>query len=423
MKKTYLITIILMLLWPICLRADEKKPETNVNERYVVESVSYSGIDESKISQTLRDEAQKMAGTKYSEQTANSILKKLNKELEGRKEYYRISLKVEKGSNPDTVKVVFLFKKRPFAFSMGAGGSYYSKEGWSGNAAFGIHDRTYHNDFRLSLVSDANTLLERYTGITASYENKKIGTEKVGLHFDFGSFHEKFDEATQTALALRPDVPGVYRARQNFSPSLLLKPFPNKYVGIDLTAGLDFQSLEFQTPASHTKTANAGFANVLLNSCNDQGKYKGCLNVIYNLRTGTRALDSDFVYTRHYLSITPSRVEGAHTFIANFSYGWITGTPPLFERFALGNTSTLRGWNKFDVSPLGGTREAHGSLEYRYKHFRAFYDVGTEWDGNRHSPIRQGLGFGIFKWPTDFITFSIAFPLSSNNGKPAVGLF
>ena len=32
--------------------------------------------------------------------------------------------------------------------------------------------------------------------------------------------------------------------------------------------------------------------------------------------------------------------------------GVLTGTAPLFERFSLGNTTTLRGWNKYDLAPL-----------------------------------------------------------------------
>jgi hypothetical protein len=106
MNKAYLIAMVLMLLWPICLKADEKNPEANVNEQYIVESIVYSGLEASKISQPLRDEAQKMVGAKYNEKTANGILKKIQKELGGHKEFYKISLKVEKGSNPDKVESV-----------------------------------------------------------------------------------------------------------------------------------------------------------------------------------------------------------------------------------------------------------------------------------------------------------------------------
>jgi hypothetical protein len=421
MNKAYLITVISMLLWPIGMKADEQKPETNVNERYTVESIVYSGIEESKISQALRDEAQKMVGAKYNEKTANGILKKINKELAEHKDFYKSNLKVEKGSNSDNVKVVYQFKKRPFVFSAGAGGVYHSQEGISISVGSGIHDLAYHNDFNLSLVSEANELLERYNGFKATYENKRVGTEKVRLKADFGSFHEKFNAATKTALTLRPDVPGVYRARQSFSPSLFFQPFRENFV--ELTAGIDFQRLEFQTPVSHIKTADVGYANLSLNGCDLQAKYRQCGNITYNLRTATRVLDSDFVYTRHFMSVTYSFTREPNELIASASYGLITGTPPLFERFALGNSYTLRGWNKFDVSPLGGTRTAYGMLQYRYRHLRVFYDVGTEWDENRFSPIRHGIGFGIINWPFKSMVVSLAFPLRLHDVKPAFGVF
>jgi hypothetical protein len=407
-----------MFLGPIWIMAEEKKTETNVNERYVVESVVYSDIDESKISQPLREEAQKMTDKKYSEQTADGILKKLQRELKE----YRVYLKVEKGSNPDKVKVVFQFKKkRAYVIGFGGSGGYHSQEGVKINVGGSLTEPFSHSVFGFNVVSDADLFLERYAGIQASFENKKLGTDAVGLRFDFSSYHEKFNAATKTALSLRPEVPGVYRARRSYSPSILLKPFPNNYVGVELRAGLDFQSLERQTPVSHTQTANVAFTNVLLSSCNQQPKYNECLNVTYNLRTAARTLDSDFVYARHFLLVSPSRTQGPHTFQANFSYGWITGTPPLFERFALGNSCTLRGWNKFDVSPLGGTRQAHGSLEYTYRRVKVFYDVGTEWDKDRYSPVRHGLGIGFDVWKHFYI--AMAFPLRQNNMKPVFGVF
>jgi hypothetical protein len=419
MKNIKLIAIFVMLLWPVGLKADEQKPETNVNERYIVESVDYSGIDQTKISQALRDEAQKMVGAKYNEKTANDILKRIQKGLEGQN--YRINLKVEKGSTPDKVKVVFAFRKQPFNFGAGLGGSYHSQEGYSPDAAVTIDERTYHNVFNFHVISNADTLLERFTGIKATYENQKVGTDRLHLHMDFSSFHEKFNAATKTALEQRPDVPGVYRARQSFSPYFTLQPLHESY--INLSAGLDFQRLEFQTPAIRTKNAYVAFANFGLGACNKTAGYAGCVNLAYNLRTATRALDSDFVYTRHSLSSSISFKKASHELITYASFGWIAGTPPLFERFALGNSTTLRGWNKFDVGPLGGNHVAAGTLEYRYRHFRVFYDVGTEWDGNRYAPVRHGIGIGLFNWPIQGINFSLAFPVRVHNVKPAFGIF
>jgi hypothetical protein len=421
MKNNKLIALFLFLLLPGWIQADEKKPEGNVNERYTVESIVYSGIEESKISQPLRDEAQKMTGAKYNEKIANGVLKKIQADFGKRKEYYKIDLKVEKGNEPDKVKVVFQFKKRPVLFSLGAGGVYHSKEGNSGTLHATINDRALHSILGLNLLTDSNSLLERYTGIKATYENQKVGTEKLRLNSEFGSYHEKFNAATKEALTLRPEVPGVYRARQNFSPSLTLQPFHENYVVV--SAGFDFQRLEFQTPASHTQKAYVAYTNITAGACNTVAKYTGCINAIYNVRTATRVLNSDFVYTRHFLSTTLSFNKKAHDLIATASYGSISGTPPLFERFALGNSCSLRGWNKLDVSPLGGTQFAHGTLEYRYRYFRAFYDVGTEWDGNSYSPVRHGIGFGILNWPFKSMTVSLAFPIRSHSANPVFGVF
>ena len=56
--------------------------------------------------------------------------------------------------------------------------------------------------------------------------------------------------------------------------------------------------------------------------------------------------------------------------------GMIYGNAPLFERFVLGDSTTLRGWNKYDLDPLGGNRVVHGSVTYGYHIMRVFYDTG-----------------------------------------------
>jgi len=210
MGKIHLLTMILTLLWPIALQADDQTPEANVNERYVVEKIEFVGIDESKLSQSLRDEAQKMVGEKYSEQSAEEIAKSLRRELKG----YDVDTKVERGEKAEQIKVVFQVKNKE-RNSAGADLPllvYDSKEGFS--AHFQIPFDIHHNEFSFGLVSDADHLLERYSGLRLRYEHRKLGTDLVHLRIDFDSYHEKFSPATETALAERPDVPGIYRTRQ-----------------------------------------------------------------------------------------------------------------------------------------------------------------------------------------------------------------
>ncbi len=408
MKNKNLITIIWLLFCPFWMKADDRKPEANVNERYVVESIGFSGIEESRISKDLRDAAQKMVGEKYSEQSADAIAKGIGKELKK----YDVEVKVERGEKPEHVKVLFQIEKKhehpvnaeiPLVV-------YHSKEGFSGDIE--IPFETHHNVFTLGMVSDADRLLERYTGYRFRYEHRKVGTNAVHLQMDFDTYHESFNAATRTALSERSDVPGIYRDRQNFAPSLSV--YPTK--SLSISAGLSFERLRFQFPALHTQTAYAGTADIEYRPKLEKlGEYRQDFSASYSLRTATRILDSDFVYTRQFVTADYTISNRRNLFGIHFAGGFLNGTPPLFERFSFGNSATLRGWNKFDVAPLGGTRAAQGSLEYRYRHIQVFYDVGTVWESKGFSEVRHGLGFG---WASKHKFISLAFPVRLHDVAP-----
>jgi outer membrane protein assembly factor BamA len=116
--------------------------------------------------------------------------------------------------------------------------------------------------------------------------------------------------------------------------------------------------------------------------------------------------------------ITPS--QNGRIFLVRTSAGRITGTAPLFESFSIGNSFDLRGWNKFDVAPLGGARLAYGSVEYRYRPFGVFYDVGAIWDAGQSARVRHGLGFGWFEKDGAFL--ALAFPVRLNHVTPVITL-
>jgi len=409
MKNKDLIPIFLMLLWPAALFGGAQEKETNVNERYVVESVALSGVAESKISRTLREDLQKLVGEKYSQKAARELARKLRAELRE----YAVEVKVKRGDKPEHVKLVYETERNrwkrfevPIPLVV-----YHSKQGFSGILEIPID--IHHSVFTFGLVDDADSLLERNAGFLLRYENRKVGTDMVQLRLDFDSFHQSFNAATESALADRPDVPGVYRWRQNFAPSLSL--YPNR--DLKLSVGTSFQRFQMQYPSTRTETAYAGTADVeYRRSARSQNGYRQNLSAHYSLRTATRVLDSMHVYTRHSVTSDYALAKGRNRFAARFQGGYITGTAPLFERFSLGNSSTLRGWNKFDVAPLGGTRVAHGTLEYRYRWFQLFYDVGTVWDAGQSTPVRHGLGFGLAT--RDGFFASLAFPVRLHDVAP-----
>jgi outer membrane protein assembly factor BamA len=98
-----------------------------------------------------------------------------------------------------------------------------------------------------------------------------------------------------------------------------------------------------------------------------------------------------------------------------FVSGVISGRAPLFERFVLGNSQTLRGWSKFDVAPLGASRMAHNSLEYRYKIFRVVYDAGAAWDRGQHADPKHSLGVGLRRHEFSLL---VAFPVRAGRAEP-----
>ncbi len=386
---------------------------TNVNERYLVEDIAFSGIEKSKISKSWHENAQNLVGERYNEKAALDLAQKLTAEL---KSEYKVEVKVERGDKPDHVIVVFHIEKIHRYFHQNSFNAtiplivYHSKHSFSGSLEIPIE--IHHNVFTFGLVSDADQLLERNAGFRLRYEHRKLGTDKLRLRMDFDSYHQSFNLATRVALAERPDVPDIYRARQNFAPSLSLHPTRE----LMLRAGVSFQRLQMQYPTFHTEMAYAGTADIRYQrDVESRTGYWQRFGASYGLRMATRALDSDYVYSRHYMETDYLLSKGKHLFGVHFLGGLISGYAPLFERFSLGNSTTLRGWNKFDVAPLGGNRTAHGSLEYRYGHFQIFYDVGAVWDEGRSSKARHGIGFG-FVSKGAFI--SLAFPVQLDNVVP-----
>lgn len=409
MKNLPLLTVLMILLTPPATRAGDQKPEENVNSRYTVESAAVAGIAPDKIGKPLQEEMQKLVGEKYRQEGAREIAGKLRRQFPD----YRIAVQVKRGDRPEHVKVIFAAERvwwKRFEIPLPPV-VYHSKQGMSGSVEIPIE--THHNVFTFGAVNSADELLERNAGWLFRYEHRKVGTDRVQVRLEFDSFHQKWNPATEAALAAAPEVPGVYRWRQNFAPSVSVIPFRD----LKLSVGTSFQRFQTQYPETRTETAYSGTADIQFrHRGSSAGGYRQDIRAGYGLRAATRVLDSDFVYARHAWTAQYSLTKGKHRFGARFEAGWLTGRAPLFERFSLGDSTTLRGWNKFDVAPLGGSRSVHGSLEYRYRPFQIFYDAGRVWDPGPGAETRHGLGFGLTFKDGGFI--SLAYPIRLHHVVP-----
>jgi hypothetical protein len=406
-------TLICLLFSGLSLFGGNQQPllesgEFNVNSRYTVESVELSREIETRISRGLRQDVQKLIGEKLNPAALNDLARRIRTELNVR----AVSQRVLKGNIPDHVKVVLEVGGRKNEWDVSVPKVvYHTTLGFSaaveGTALLG------DSHFAAGLVSDGDGLVERYTGVRARYENRKFGSDRVRLRFDFGAYHEQWNPSTLSAIRQNDELPRIYRSRMDFAPVAtytLAKP-------LALSFGADFERFDMQLPGSRIQSANAALTALTYDRRFEGSGGEQELRASYSLRAATRALNSDFAYARHRWEVRYSTTRGRHTVADEAVVGLITGRAPLFERFALGTSSFLRGWNKYDLDPLGGSRVAHNSLEYRYGMVEVFYDTGAIWDAGQDVVARHSVGVGLRK--SSFMV-AMAFPIKEGRALPVL---
>jgi Omp85 superfamily domain len=408
-----LLVLLTAALFSNCLWArngsSSAAASENVNSRYTVESVEIRPNTLKVSSRELREDLDSLVGRHFDPSRVAELANRLRRELR-----MAISHSVEKGLQPEHVRVVFEGRPRRWDEDDAKVTKlvYHQKQGTSAGVEGGFDFGA--NRVELGVQTDADRLLERYTGLNAEY-SRRFG-ERARLRFEFETFHQEWDPATETALQTRPDLPGVYRERYNLEPSVILMIAP----GLTLSAGLSFQQFQTQFPAARFEAANAVATTLRQRRRWSSDSSAGQeLDAGYSLRAATRSLDSDFVYTRHLAEARYSGRYDRHSWTLRGLGGYISGSAPLFERFALGDTRTLRGWNKFDVSPVGGSRVVYGSAQYRYRWVGVFYDAGSVWDSGRTATVRHAAGVLIasgFFGEGPFLT--LGFPLRNGSFTP-----
>ena len=402
------------------LFAGTQDSEFNVNTRYTVESVIISGEgwatnlasgqDTERISASLRKQISALIGDKLNPAMLDELAGKLRKEFQAR----TVSHRVLRGATPQSVQVLFEITLRPTRFDILVPKFLYtSTQGFSGaveaSAAVGGH-----NGFEFALVSDADELVERYTGFTARYENTHLGTDRIRAGFEFASFHEQWNSATRNALAEAAnsgETSGLYRTRETIAPEVtfvIAKP-------LSVSVGAAFEQMQESAPGAQTDAANDLMADLHFHRRLDNSESQQDLDGDYNVHAASRLLASDFVYVRHSLTFRYALRHGRHALSDRLTAGVLGGRAPLFERFVLGNSIYLRGWNRFEINPLGGNRMIHNSVDYRYGRFQAFYDSGAVWDTGQPALVRHSFGGGVHQGP---VFLALAFPARAGKMYP-----
>ena len=400
--------------------AGTQDSELNVNTRYTVETVIISGDgwtanlasdrNAERISASLWKQISALIGDKLNPAALDDLAGKLRKEFQAR----TVTHRVLRGATPQYVQVLFEIRLRPTRFDVSVPKFLYtSEQGFSG-AVEATATVGRHNGLTFGLVSDGDEMVERYTGMVARYANTRLGSDRVRAGFEFASFHEQWNGATQSAAALGPasgETTGLYRARRNIAPEItfvLARP-------LTLTVGASFEQMQESAGAGQTDASNALVSDLRYRRRFDDSDYQQDFDAGYSLRAATRLLASDFVYIRHGWTFRYALSHGRHALTDRLMAGLLAGRAPLFERYVLGNSTGLRGWNRFEIAPLGGNRVVHNSVEYRYGQFQAFYDSGAVWDSGQPVIVRHSIGMGMHQGP---VFLAVAIPAHSGRVDP-----
>jgi hypothetical protein len=383
--------------------------ENNVNRRYTVESVSIAGVrfDQAKLPTGIRRRMAQLVGARCDVAAIEELAVDLRKELHLRE----VSQHLLKGSQPDRVRVDFEVVRKIVDLGVPKF-LFHSRQGLTGEVDASA--RAGQNSFTVGAVSNGDDLAERFTGIVARYEDGKVGSERVRFGIGFEDYHEQWNRQTLGAIEPGSDL-FVYRSRSNIAPEFtfaLARP-------LTVSIGASFEHMDAETRSEPAREVSAMTGEVHYGHKIEGDDFQQTLDGRYNFRAGVRSLGSDYSYSRHMVSFRYEIKSGRQTASDQLIGGSLAGQAPLFERFVLGSDSTLRGWDRYAIDPVGGDRMVHNSLTYGYQFgertAEAFYDCGALWNSGRAATLRHSLGIG---YRQGVFVLTMAFPVVEGRIAP-----
>jgi hypothetical protein len=398
---------------------------SNINQQYVVESVSLAGVEvthyrDSRLSPSLRRRLSALVGVPCDMSAITDLADKLRSTLH----LQEVTQHLTRGSSPDRVRVDFELVRPDVAFDLSVPRFLYeSDQGWT--AEVNARARFRDQSITVGLGSNGDDLLERFTGFSTRYEDGRLFSNRLKFGLGIEGYHELWNPSTRLALlgtgaqnglndsaADASNQFALYRSRRNIAPALTFVLTR----ALSVSVGASFESMEMEAqpmPGNESsRSANAATGEVNFGYTQEGAETEQRWDAKYAVRAATRQLGSDYVYRRQSLSLRYLWRHGKHTVTDKVMVGSISGNAPLFERFVLGNSSTLFGWDRYAIDPLGGSRIAHNSLSYgrqiQQTTAEVFYDAGVIGEGDKLGTLRHSLGFGVRQ---GIFNVAMAFPL------------
>ena len=381
----------------------------DANARYLIERVEVRGLDKRDVAADLNAEVQTLVGKPLGSEDVDQVETKVRTAFPD----YNLRRRVSRGRRSGEIRLLFDLEMRESArwlrfTPLKSSLLYHSDQGWGAFMDFPISGR----DFRVTpivAIDHGDDLIEEYSGFGVRVESRKLGTERLGASFEWTAFdQDDWHAATLAALVANPAVPGAYDDRSTITPLVKFAVTRQLSVG----GGVAITELEPLAGIPESQMANAYLAQVRFDNGWQHGPRGSRDRFAVRRARGVRL-------ARERLRPTPATSVrrrtayrwSRHTVVVSGMAGGIDGTAPLFERFSLGDSRTLRGWNKYDIAPAGGDRVFHTSLEYRYRGLGFFLDSGSVWDNGADSRVRVAAGFGFHSDPF-FMT--VGFPLNTD---------
>ncbi len=379
----------------------------DANARYLIERVEVRGISESDVA-ALNPEVQTLVGTPLGSEDVDKVEAKLRTAFPD----YDLSRRVSRGRRSGEIRLVFILDQRESArwlrfTPLKSNLLYHSDQLWGAFMDFPISGRTFRVT-PIIAIDHGDELIEEYSGFGVRVESRKLGTERLGASFEWTTFDQDWRDATLAALVGNPVIPGAYDDRTTVTPLINFALTRQLSVG----GGVAITELEPLSGVPESQMTNAYIGQVRFDPQWEHAGADHAVEARFTVRSASETLESDFTYTRYFGQAEYEYRRSKHTVLASGLAGGIDGPAPLFERFSLGDSRTLRGWNKYDIAPAGGDRVFHTSLEYRYSGLALFLDSGTVWDTGIDKRVRVAAGFGLH---TDPFFMTLGFPLNTDD--------
>jgi hypothetical protein len=381
----------------------------NINARYLIDRVEIRGVPDTDLSADVRAALQSLVGEPLGSDSVTQMETKLRSELTN----YDIRRRVVRGGRTGEVRLIFDLEKSEAARwlqfePLRSNALYHSEQGWGAYLDFPLGGR----DLRVTpifAIDHADDLIEEYSGFGLRFESRRLGTDRLGASFEWSTFDPEWRDATLAAVAGRPEPLTLYDQRSTITPLVSFAVTRS----LRVSGGVGITELEPRSDATGSGSQSANAVILSIGYTQNERESSGhAVGAGFNIRAATDALESDFEYTRYLGQAVYRFRRDRHTVLASGMAGGIDGGAPLFERFSLGDSRTLRGWDKYDIAPAGGDRVFHASLEYRYSVLAFFLDTGSVWDTGTDARVRVSSGIGLHADPF-FMT--LGFPLNTDD--------